>query len=202
MTRSRARRPPAPVAVVWQATEPIPGGMRAWLSRLLAGYLAALGHAGGGVTLLVGGDALLRRLNARHRGLARPTDILSFAYADARFAYADARAAGKAKSTRKASARTPRAELAGELIGELALSLDRARAQAKANGWSLRTELARLLAHGCAHLAGYDHRTRAQDARMRRVEEALLDAAGFAGLYPPAAPRRAAMRRPQKRKRP
>jgi probable rRNA maturation factor len=177
MTRSRARRPPAPVALAWQATEPIPRGWRAWLSRLLAGYLAALGYPGRGVTLLVADDAELKRLNARHRGRHRATDILSFSY-------------------------LPGARAPPSTIGELAVSLERARAQAQANGWSLRTELARLLAHGCVHLLGYDHATRAQDRAMRRIEERLLTAAGFPGLYPPAAPRQAATRAPRKRKRP
>ncbi len=162
------------------------------MRRLLAGYLAALGHAGGGVTLLVGGDALLRRLNARHRGRARPTDILSFSYLEDAGAVPAKRAAkrtrvpaaGRAGALQRAAQWAPLGAPAGELIGELAVSLQRARTQAKANGWSVRTELARLLAHGCAHLAGYDHRTRAQDGRMRRVEEALLDGAGFPGLYP------------------
>jgi probable rRNA maturation factor len=69
-------------------------------------------------------------------------------------------------------------------LGDLALSLDRARAQAQDNGWPLQTELLRVLAHGCAHLAGYDHRTAAEERLMRGVEEALLEKVGLRGLYP------------------
>jgi len=163
MTRARLR-PLAPIALAWQASDPLPRGWRSWLARLLAGYLAKLGHPGHGVTLLIGDDALLKGLNTRYRGRARPTDILSFSYLE--------------------GARTP-----PPLIGELAVSFPRVKAQAKANGWPIRTELARLLAHGCVHLLGFDHATAAQDRAMRRIEERLLEAAGFPGLYPPAGTR-------------
>ena len=56
-----------------------------------------------------------------------------------------------------------------------------------ANGWALQTELLRLLAHGCAHLAGYDHQTAAQERKMRKVEEELLERIGLKGIYPKAA---------------
>jgi probable rRNA maturation factor len=145
----------------------LPRGWRPWLGRLLSGYLDGLGHGDRSVILLVADDAELRRLNARHRGLRRPTDILSFGY-PAPEGGAGGRAHGSAPA----------------LLGELAVSWDRVRIQAKANGWPPRTELARLLAHGCAHLAGFDHATPAQERRMLPVEERLLAAAGFPGLYP------------------
>ena len=77
------------------------------------------------------------------------------------------------------------------LLGELALSIKRARAQARESGWPLRTEVLRLLAHGCAHLAGYDHRTLKEDGAMRRVEERLLARVGLRGLYPAPRAKRA-----------
>jgi probable rRNA maturation factor len=70
------------------------------------------------------------------------------------------------------------------LLGELALSLERAAAQAAENGWSLRTEVLRLLAHGCAHVAGYDHESEAEEREMKALEVRLLDALGLRGLYP------------------
>ncbi len=124
---------------------------------MLQRFLRRLGHGGRGLTLLLADDRALRALNRRWRGRDAPTDVLSWAYAD---------------------------DPAQPLLGELAISLPRAQAQAAANGWDLRTEMLRLLAHGCAHLAGYDHCTRAQDRVMRRVEERLLSAVGVRGLYP------------------
>ena len=189
---NRLSRKSAPISVVWQAAERAPRGWMAWLKRLLGGYLAGLGQARAGVTLLVSGDAGLRDLNAAYRGRRRTTDILSFSYLDAppRRAKAVGRSAafapgGRAfRAPRKRSAGSAARPLQGSPLGELAVSWDRVRAQARANGWDVRTEMARLLAHGCAHLAGYDHATRAGDVEMRRIEERLLKAAGYTGLYP------------------
>ncbi len=146
------------------------------LARALRAFLAGLGYRRSGLTVLFASDAVLKRLNSRHRGKAAPTDILSWSYLG------------------KPSAGPP------ELLGELALSLDRARGQARANGWPLQTEVLRLLAHGCAHLAGYDHQTAAQDREMRRLEERLLARVGLRGLYPPATPRRTPLK-PRRRTR-
>lgn len=162
----------APHAIEWQATDPPPRGWRRWLARLLADYLAELGYPRHGVTLVIGGDALLKRLNTRYRRRARSTDILSFSYLD-----------GHALPG-KASRGKPSFRAAPPLIGELAVSWPRTKAQARANGWPPRTELARLLAHGCAHLVGYDHPNPRGDEEMLAVEERLLEAAGFPPLYP------------------
>ena len=72
-----------------------------------------------------------------------------------------------------------------ELIGELMVSLDRIRTQAAENGWDIRTELVRLLAHGCVHLAGWNHERSEEEAQeMLKLEIQLLHRAGFEKLYP------------------
>jgi probable rRNA maturation factor len=124
----------------------------------VAVFLRTLGHAGAVVNLLFADDAVLRRLNAQHRDRDVPTDILSWSYRDE----ADA----------------------PELLGEMALSLERGRAQAGENGWALQTEVLRLLAHGCAHLAGYEHETQQGERDMRTVEIGLLAEIGLENLYP------------------
>ncbi|MDH4120724.1 MAG: rRNA maturation RNase YbeY [Deltaproteobacteria bacterium] len=126
-----------------------------WFTELLDAFRVRLGFAGRGVSLLLAGDDRLRELNQTWRGMDKPTDILSWAYEES------------------------------EHWGDLALSVERAAAQAQENGWDVPTETARLLAHGMAHLAGYDHHTPAQEQEMRAVEDDLLAQAGFPGLYPP-----------------
>lgn len=150
--------------MTWQHGAPPPDLDEADLRRALESILADLGHAGAALSVLFADDARLQALNEAYRGLARPTDVLSWAY--------DVGDAGA---------------LLGEdaaLLGELALSLQRAAAQATENGWSLRTEVLRLLVHGCAHVAGYDHETDAQEREMKALEVRLLTELGLPGLYP------------------
>jgi len=164
-------RKPARVAIVWLAPDPAPRGWNAWLTRLLGGYLSDLDYPDAGITLLVADDAILKSLNATHRGRNRPTDILSFSYLEV------------PKKSAMPPGKRPHKPFP-DVLGELAVSWPRAVDQANANGWDTRTEIARLLAHGCVHLLGYDHSTRRDDAVMRRIEERLLERAGFRGLYP------------------
>lgn len=151
--------------MTWQSGAPPPELDEADLRAALARILAGLGHRGAGLSVLFADDACLERLNRTHRGLARPTDVLSWAYDE-----------GATSGT------PPHAEAAP--LGELALSLERAVAQADENGWSLRTEVLRLLVHGCAHVAGYDHETDAQEREMKALEMRLLEDVGLPGLYP------------------
>jgi probable rRNA maturation factor len=142
----------------------------------LALFMTGLGHGLQPVSLSLTGDREIRALNRRHRGKDRPTDVLSFSYG------------GSGEEWQ-------RLILALPPIGDLVISLDRAKAQAKENGWDLRTEVLRLMAHGCAHLAGYDHETPPQEREMRLVEEVLLREVGLTGLYPPPESENARQRR-------
>ena len=126
-------------------------------------YLEALGLDGVLVNLLLASDATLADLNQRFRQKPQPTDVLSWRYAD-----------------------DPQDDLLEEdpVYGEIAISLDKVRAQARENGWDDRTELLRLLAHGCTHLAGYDHETPPEEKEMRGIEIRLLGKTGLTDLYP------------------
>jgi probable rRNA maturation factor len=97
-------------------------------------------------TCLLTGDAELRRLNRDFRGQDYPTDVLSFP-------------AGQ-------SFILP--HLANGLLGEIAISLPRARAQAAEYHHSLGTEIRILMLHGLLHLCGMDHET--DHGRMARAE--------------------------------
>ena len=108
----------------------------------LRAYLADLaGRIGGGrsVTCLISTDRELRGLNRKFRGKDRATDVLSF----------------------------PEILPQGSL-GEIAISLDRAAAQAAAAGHTLEEELRILMLHGMLHLAGLDHET--DRGEMARTE--------------------------------
>jgi len=95
-------------------------------------------------------DREMQALNRRWRRRDRPTDVLSFAQREG---------AGLAPDG---------------LLGDVVISLDTARRQAKERGESLGREADRLLVHGLLHLLGYDHeRSAAEARRMQRRERSL-----------------------------
>lgn len=134
------------------ALEHSQGAYAARIARARArDFLKSLGIPNAELSILITTDRRIRALNARWRGKDAPTDVLSFPL-----------------------------EEPGHL-GDLVISLDTARRQARAGGWSLARELGRLVAHGLLHLVGLDHERPADARRMARAEERLLGRAGMVG---------------------
>jgi probable rRNA maturation factor len=98
---------------------------------------------------LLTGDAELRRLNHRFLGNDYPTDVLSF-------------------PGPRPLAPGPRSA-PGPHLGDIAISLLRARAQARAFGHNTGQEIQILMLHGLLHLLGMDHAT--DNGRMARAEK-------------------------------
>jgi probable rRNA maturation factor len=159
------------------------------LRALLSTTLALEDARPGEIAIVLSGDAELRALNRRWRGIDRATDVLSFEYGDApserngaeggemgtdpRHGAAAGRPGRPATSPRSAPSRRP-----ATISGDLVISLDRVRAQARRYRVSEGRELARLVVHGALHLAGHDHaRARERDV-MRAQERRALRAAG------------------------
>ncbi len=93
------------------------------------------------------GDATMKRLNRRYHGRAGSTDVLTFPGTPGR---------------------------GGSVLGEVVISLARARIQARRFGHPVRREVALLLVHGVLHLCGYHDHTRVASARMQARAEAIL----------------------------
>ena len=70
-------------------------------------------------------------------------------------------------------------EADGGPVGELYISVQRARAQARLRGVRVERELALYIVHGCLHLCGFDDRAQRDRRAMRRAERAVLDELGF-----------------------
>ena len=118
------------------------------LARTADGALAALGRAAGAVDVLIVDDAEIRRLNRRHRGVGRRTDVLAFPLEG------------------------PAAH--GALVGQVVISADTAHRQARRLGVPLTTELDLLVTHGVLHLVGYDDRDRVEARLMHEREREIL----------------------------
>jgi probable rRNA maturation factor len=66
-------------------------------------------------------------------------------------------------------------EINPQIAGDVVISVETARRQAKAAGLSVSEVLERLLVHGVLHLFGYDHEGSDQEARqMEEKEEEIL----------------------------
>jgi probable rRNA maturation factor len=103
------------------------------------------------VSVLIVNDARIHRLNARYRGVNRPTDVLAFAMREGPFAH-----------------------LHPHLLGDVVISADTALRQAHRRRRTLAEELTHLLIHGTLHLLGYDHEVSPADARIMRAQERAL----------------------------
>jgi probable rRNA maturation factor len=115
------------------------------------------------VSLALVDDDEMRRLNARHRGRDRVTDVLSFGPA----LPTGVRGADAAPLLER--------EPDGSLeLGDIVIATEQARRQAKRRGWSAREEIAFLAAHGALHLVGYEDDTAAGYREMRRLGEAAV----------------------------
>ena len=65
-------------------------------------------------------------------------------------------------------------------LGDMAISLERAKAQAQEFGHSIRREIGYLTIHSMLHLLGYDHLDEGeQKKQMREREEAILAELGI-----------------------
>ncbi len=69
----------------------------------------------------------------------------------------------------------PRGKSTSSISGEIYISIDRIRENAKMFDESIKDELARVMAHGLLHLCGFKDKTAADLKTMRRQEEKALD---------------------------
>lgn len=67
-------------------------------------------------------------------------------------------------------------ETPGNLIGEVYISVDRVKDNAKTHGTILKEELHRVIFHGALHFCGYKDKKPADTIKMRQMEDAWLSA--------------------------
>ena len=114
-----------------------------------------LGFAPDSVSIELISDETMARLNETFRKKHGPTDVLSFP-------------ANGARPTRGA-----------EYVGDIAISPETARRNARRFSRSLPVEMRILILHGMIHLAGFDHET--DHGEMDRLERRLRKRLGVAG---------------------
>ena len=117
------------------------------------------------VELILTDPENIRTMNREHRNIDRETDVLSFPMVD----YPSTEEGDDCFNPDS-----------GELmLGDIVISVARARAQAEEYGHSLKREFAFLVAHSMLHLLGYDHMTPEEAAVMEAKQEEVLQRLGI-----------------------
>ncbi|MFH1078375.1 MAG: rRNA maturation RNase YbeY [Patescibacteria group bacterium] len=112
-------------------------------------FAAARRTASGSVAVRFVTDRDIATLNRRYRGIAKPTDVLSFGAGDG----------------------VLKAHAAEKEWGDIVIAATFASREAKKHGVKIPEEIVRLVAHGTLHLLGLDHATAAQEKRMFGLQE-------------------------------
>lgn len=104
-------------------------------------------------------DEHIHELNKKFRDVDRPTDVLSFAFRE-----------------------SDEPEILNqqiEILGDIIISLERAKVQAENFGHSYLREIIFLTVHGLLHLLGYDHIDDADRIEMEREQDFIMSKLGI-----------------------
>ena len=120
------------------------------------------------VDVLLTDDEGIHQINLEQREVDRPTDVLSFPM----FEFAPGEPPTDAADADPETGLVP--------LGDMVISLERARAQGEEYGHGTEREVAYLAVHSVLHLLGYDHMDEGpMKAQMRAREEAILNSLGI-----------------------
>lgn len=154
--------------ILFDADLEVEEGLQARVSQAIAAALEAEGVAlPCEVDVLFTDDGGIAQINADMRGVDRPTDVLSFPMFEL----------DPGVPPQGEGFRDPDTGLCP--LGDMCISMERARVQAQEYGHSLERELCYLAVHSVLHLLGYDHLDEGPMKRqMRAREEAILGELG------------------------
>ena len=99
-------------------------------------------------------NSFIKELNKKYRNIDRETDVISFALEDEK---------------------EEDSFLDNRMLGDIYISVDKAKSQAMEYGHSLKREISFLAVHGLLHLLGYDHMNKDDEEVMFGKQELILD---------------------------
>lgn len=129
-----------------------------WVAKLVRQACDVIGIDEAEITVVLVADRAMAAFNKEWLDHEGPTDVITF---------------GLSELT-KTGEKWP-----GVLSGDIVVSTQTAERVAAELGWSPRHETAYYIVHGLLHLAGYDDRTPAVRATMRRQEKRVMAALGL-----------------------
>ena len=106
--------------------------------------------------IIIVDNEYIHHLNKEYRGIDRETDVITFALEDDKTFNPVER-----------------------ILGDVYISIDKARSQSEEYGHSLKRELCFLGVHGMLHLLGYDHMKKEDEEVMFKLQEDILDEMGI-----------------------
>lgn len=108
--------------------------------------------------IIIVDNKYIHELNKTYRNIDRETDVITFALED------------------EDTIIIPNEE---RILGDIYISIDKAKTQAEEYGHSLLRELSFLAVHGFYHLLGYDHQTPDEEKVMFTKQEEVLEEYGI-----------------------
>ena len=118
---------------------------------------------GSEVSITLTDNKTIHELNHNYRGIDRPTDVLSFAFHE----------------SDEPEIITDDIDEAVDTLGDIIISVERAKNQAEDYGHSLRREVVFLTVHGMLHLLGYDHMEESDRLEMEKEQEYIMSQLGI-----------------------
>jgi len=115
------------------------------------------------LSIVLTDDARLRQLNRDYLGIDAATDVLSFPASESDGSETDP-------------------ETGSPYLGDILISIPRAKAQAKAAGHALELEVQLLVVHGVLHLLGHDHAKPKDKAKMWMAQAQILKSLGLGAV--------------------
>ena len=144
-----------------QKTGKIPTGIRMLVRRCCNAVLKLENFEGPAeISVTFTDNAGIRELNKQYRDKDIDTDVLSFPMGENGVYDIDM-------------------ETGAKILGDVVISMEKARDQAERFGHSFQREVGYLTAHSVLHLLGYDHVDNLERVRMREKEELIMEQLGL-----------------------
>ena len=144
-----------------QKTVKIPTGIRMLVRRCCNAVLKLEKFEGPAeISVTFTDNAGIRELNRQYRDKDIDTDVLSFPMGENGVYDVDM-------------------ETGAKILGDVVISMEKARDQAERFGHSFQREVGYLTAHSVLHLLGYDHIDNLEKVRMREMEELVMEQLGL-----------------------
>lgn len=154
-------------------TGQVPVQMQEQITELLQFAAEKIGKQNKEMAVTFVDNARVHEVNLEYRGIDRPTDVVSLEYKPENEIFFD---------EEDLLDNPELAEMMEDFdayIGELYISIDKAREQAEDYGHSYEREMGFLAVHGFLHINGYDHYSPEEEAEMFGLQEEILTAYGL-----------------------